>query len=97
LIWGHSFIALTLILTGVFDFYHIDIMVVAMIVLFMVFYALSTGPLAWMYVAEVAVDSILSLSYVVLWATVLVQTLTTNFLMDSSLHTYGVFVLFGVS
>jgi hypothetical protein len=69
-----------------------------MILLFLFAYQNSSGPLAWIYSAEVAVDSALGLLIFTLWMTVFILSLITNLIMDSALKPHGVFFLFsGIS
>jgi hypothetical protein len=85
LIWGHLFMGFSLFLMAFSAAnQHNDLLLVS-IILFFLGYQFSTGPLAWMYIAEIAVDSVLSLSYSVLWASILVIGMSTTFMMDSPL------------
>ena len=48
-------------------------------------YEISNGPIIWLYVSEVVVDSALGLCIATLWGVVLIESLTTNYLMNSFL------------
>ena len=76
--------------------YEFNDLLLVSIILFFLGYNFSTGPIAWMYVAEVAVDSVLSLTYSILWACIFVIGMTTTFLIDSPLKIQGVFVMYGL-
>jgi MFS family permease len=95
---GHIVMAVCHALVGVFAFYNESVWVVVMMVAFVFFYQVMNGPVVWLYVSEVVVDTALGLAIFTLWATVLVLSLTTNFLMESALKPQGVFWIFaGIS
>ena len=83
LIIGHILMGVCHILVGIFDIYGIDIGVVVMINLFCVSYEVTSGPIAWLYASETVVDSALGFCTLILYGTILLLSLTTNFLMDS--------------
>lgn len=56
-----------------------------MMISFIGTYEISNGPIIWLYVSEVVVDSALGLCIATLWGVVLIESLTTNYLMNSFL------------
>jgi hypothetical protein len=52
------------------------------------------GSLCWVYCSETVVDSALGLCVGSLFGTILILSLTLNYLMASSLNVYGVFWMF---
>lgn len=87
--------ALSHFLIGIFDLKQNDMGVLVMINVFIVVYYICNGVIIWIYISEVAVDTALSIAVLFIWGIVVLLSLTTNFLMQSALHTYGVFFLFG--
>ena len=85
LIPGHLLIALCHLLVGVCAIQGLDTGVLAMILLFLVVYEITNGPIIWLYVSEVVVDSALGVCIFSLWGVALLLTLTTNFMMKSAL------------
>lgn len=67
---------------------------VSMILCFLVIYQIFNGPIIWLYLSEVAVDSALGICFLTLWGSMMLLTLATPYLMDF-LNPYGVFLLFG--
>eukprot|EP00347_Sterkiella_histriomuscorum_P003540 403363903 len=96
LISGHVIMALCHFLIGLFAYLNYSQWVVGWMVSFILAYYITNGPVIWLYVSEVVVDTALGLCIFTLWGTVLVLSLTTNFLMESALRPCGVFWLFAV-
>lgn len=98
LVYGHILMAICHFLIGLFAYLNKSEWVVGWMVSFILAYYITNGPVIWLYVSEVVVDTALGLCIFTLWATVLVLSLTTNFLMESALKPQGVFWLFsGIS
>lgn len=95
LIVGHVIMAIFHVLIGVFTVQNLTTETVLFMVLFIITYQISNGPVIWLYVSEVVVDSALGLCIFTLYGTILILSLTTNFLISSALHQQGVFWLFG--
>ena len=66
-----------------------------MILSFLAFYQWTNGGIVWLYSSEVACDTALSIGMLMLWGTILLLSLTTNYLMQSALNPWGVFWLLG--
>ena len=97
LIYGHVIIAVCHILIGAFAASTNDLGVVISMILFMIAYVITNGPIIWLYVSEIVSDAALGFCLFVLWTFVLILSLSTNFLMESFLQPQGVFWLFGVA
>jgi hypothetical protein len=54
-------------------------------VMFLAIYQITNGPIIWVYMSEVAVDTALGICILFLWGTVLLLSLSINFMMNSSL------------
>ena len=68
-----------------------------MIMLFLLIYYNTSGPLAWMYAAETNVDVAVGISILTLWGTALLLCLISPILMeDKNLGPSNVFFLFSV-
>ena len=92
---GHCLMGVMLILVGVFSYKLYNNAALAMILLFLITYQLSDGSITYLYVAEVVVDGALGFCFLALKGTALIISLTTEFIMDSPLHPYGAFWLYG--
>lgn len=97
LITGHVLIAFSHLMVGIFAASTNDNGVITMILLFMIIYVITNGPIIWLYVSEIVVDAGLSACLFILWTLVLLLSLFTHPLMDSFLKPQGVFWLFGVT
>ncbi|CDW74001.1 sugar transporter family protein [Stylonychia lemnae] len=98
LITGHFLMATCHLLIGIFAYQNMSIWVAVMMISFIMTYQITNGPVIWLYTSEVVVDTALGACIFTLWGTVLVLSLTTNFLMNSALRPQGVFWLFsGIS
>ena len=85
LVSGHVIIAVCHIMVGAFAAAKNDVGVIIMMILFIVAYVITNGPIIWLYVSEVVVDSALGLCLFLLWSLVLLLSLFTNVLMESFL------------
>lgn len=95
LVAGHILMALCHFAIAIFDIERNDWGVLIMMIAFIGVYQISNGPVIWLYSNEVVVDTALAICILFLWGTVLLLSLTFNFLMESALKSYGVFFLLG--
>lgn len=95
LITGHILIAICHILVGAFAAGSSNTGVITMIIIFMIVYVITNGPIIWLYVGEIVVDAGLGFCLFVLWMLILLLSLFTNLLMDIFTPA-GVFWIFGV-
>jgi hypothetical protein len=96
LLWGgHLGMAACHLMVGVFSAADNNGGMMAMIVLFIITYVITNGPIIWLYVSEIVSDAALGFCLFVLWTLILLLSLLTNFLMDV-LTPKGVFWLFGL-
>ena len=72
IVWGHVLIGVVHCLIGVFNILEYNNGVIAMIVLFLVVYEETSGPLAWLYAVETVIDSAMGIVLLTLWTTVCV-------------------------
>jgi hypothetical protein len=94
LLWtGHLSMAFCHLLIGIFSATDSNGGVLTMIILFMIIYVITNGPIIWLYVSEIVSDAALGFCLFVLWSFILLLSLMTNFLMDV-LKPEGVFWLF---
>lgn len=93
LIVGHIMIAGSHFLVGIFAQFNLHTLALVSILLFLLSFSTTDGPIGFMYAAEVVVDSALGLCYFALIGSILVLQLTTEFMMDSWLQPQGVFWL----
>lgn len=96
LFWGHIGIAIAHALIGAFIITGFDFGVVMMICVFICIYANTTGPIAWVYLAETCTDIGIGVGLWTLWAVVFIQMLTTPVLMNSALKPQGVFFMMSI-
>lgn len=94
--WGYLGIGISHALIAVFILTGVDYGIIVMICVFIFIYANSTGPLAWVYCAETCTDIGLGVCLLTLWVVVLIEILTVPMLMNTSLETSGVFMIFAV-
>ena len=97
LVTGHLIMAACHILVGAFAAGSDDIGVIVMMIIFITTYVITTGPIIWLYVSEIVVDSALGVCLFTLWSMILLLSLFTNVLMESFLRPEGVFWIFGIS
>jgi hypothetical protein len=92
---GHCLMGVFLITVGVLSYNQLNDAALAMILLFLITYQITDGALTFLYVAEVVVDGALGFCFLALKGTALVISLTTEYIMNSPLHPYGAFWLYG--
>jgi len=83
-----------LCLVGVFSYLEYNTSMLVMILLFLITFQQSDGPVFYIYASEIAVDTGLGFSFLALKGSALALSLTTEYLMDSKLQPPGVFWLF---
>ena len=66
----------SLLLVGVFQILDYSIPIIIMICVFIISFQFSQGPIAWMYAAEVAVDTALGLCVLALFLSLLEKAIT---------------------
>ncbi len=82
------------ILVGILALAGSDNGVITMIIIFIIIYVITNGPIIWLYVGEIAVDAGLGFCLFVLWMFILLLSLFTNGLM-AIFTPAGVFWIFG--
>lgn len=92
---GHCLMSVFLISVGILSYNALNDAALAMIMLFLITYQLSDGSITYLYVTEVVVDNALGFCFLSLKGTALIISLTTEYIMKSSLHPYGAFWLYG--
>lgn len=97
LITGHLIIGVCHVFVAIFSASSNDGGVIVMMLLYMVTYVITNGPIIWLYVSEIVVDAALGVCLFVLWLVILLLSLFTSPLMDSFLKPTGVFLIFGLS
>lgn len=97
LISGHLLTALCHIFIGAFAASSNNGGVIVMVAIFMVVYVIANGPIVWLYVSEIVVDTALGVCLFTLWSAILMLSLFTGPLMDSFLRPEGVFWILGIS
>jgi len=94
---GHILMALSHITIGIMNNNQHDNGVIIMILVFVFFYQNTSGPVAWLYAAETAIDSGMGIILFTLWITVFALTLISPIIMSpESLGPSPVFFMFGV-
>lgn len=96
LLGGHFLIALCHLLIGLFIIMGQGWGVIMMTCVFMFIYQNTCEPVGQIYVTETCSDIALGVSTQILWLVCLLESLTTESLMESSLRPEGVFILFGI-
>ena len=96
LLVGHTAICICHFFIAVFILTGFNGGVIFFMCAFLFFYQQSTGPIAWIYVAETVVDAALGVCIQVLWLCVLLLSLTSGPLMESKLTPAGVFFMFSL-
>jgi len=66
-----------------------------MICVFILSFQFSQGPIAWMYAAEVAVDTALGLCVLALFLSLLEKAITMEFMVHSAMGAPGMFFILG--
>ena len=91
-------LGMTLVHSGVavFNIYGIDIGVITMVMVFMLIFQNSSGPIAWIYCSETTIDAGMGICLLSLWGTVFILSLVCPIIMDpSSLGPTPTFFIFG--
>lgn len=82
-IWGHLAIAIVHAAIGVLNNNEQNTGVLVMLLLFLVIYQNTSGPVAWLYAAETNIDAALGVCLLVLWGTVFILSLVCPILMST--------------
>ncbi len=96
LLGGHFIVALCHLMIGLFIILESSTGVICMTCVFMFVYQNTCEPVGQIYQTEICSDIALGVSTQVLWIVILLESLTTETLMDSPLKPEGVFILFGI-
>jgi len=94
LIPGHVLMGAINILVGLSSHYKQDIASVTFILSFVVAYQLFNGPIIWLYIAEVSVDTALGFVTLCLWVSQFIIAFVCPY-MNSAIDPEGCFFLFG--
>ena len=78
---GSVAMSVTLLLLSTFAFMHESIGMVVSLLLFIVFFELSTGPILWLYMAEIMRDKALAVGASLNWTVSLIISLSVPFLL----------------
>jgi len=95
LFYGQIFMAIAHVLIGVFKVTQLYIPCFIFILVFIAVFQLSQGSLSFIYVAEVTIDASVGLVMAGQFASMLLMTLTVEFLIASQLQVQGTFWLYG--
>jgi hypothetical protein len=95
LFWGQLAMGAALVATGIFQMLDMSIPVIVSICIFITAFQFSQGPIAWMYAAEVAVDTALGLCILALFLSLLEKAITMEFMVHSAMGAHGMFFLLG--
>jgi len=95
LFWGHLSMGVSLVVVGVFQVYEMSIPLIIALCWFITSFQFSQGPIAWMYAAEVAVDTALGLCVLALFLSLLEKAITMEFMVHSAMGPEGMFFLLG--
>ena len=80
--WGQLGMTMVHSAVAVFNIYGIDIGVIIMIMVFMLIFQNSSGPIAWIYCSETTIDAGMGICLLSLWGTVFVLSLVCPIIMD---------------
>lgn len=67
MIWGNALMAVTMCLIGLFLYLHHTTLVVIFIVLEIIWFSISSGPIVWLYCAEILQDKAMTLAISLIW------------------------------
>ena len=95
LFWGQIGMGVSLVLTGIFQMLDMSIPIIVCLCIFITAFQFSQGPIAWMYAAEVAVDTALGLCILALFLSLLEKAITMEFMVHSAMGPHGMFFLLG--
>lgn len=85
-----------LALTGIFYILEMSYPIIACICIFILSFQFSYGPIAWMYAAEVAVDTALGLCILAMFLSLLEKAISMEIMVHSSMGPHGMFIFLGV-
>jgi len=85
----------SLCVVAVFQIYDMSIPLIIALCVFITSFQFSQGPIAWMYAAEVAVDTALGLCVLALFLSLLEKAITMEFMVHSAMGPQGMFFLLG--
>ena len=86
---------LSLCVVAIFQIYDMSIPLIVALCVFITSFQFSQGPIAWMYAAEVAVDTALGLCILALFLSLLEKAITMEFMVHSAMGPQGMFFLLG--
>ena len=95
LFYGHIAMSSTLLMLSIFAFVHIDIALVVSLLLFIVFFELSTGVITWLYMAEIMRDKALGLGISLNWTMNLLISISVPYLIKA-MSIGSLFLIFAV-
>jgi len=86
---------IALVMTGIFQTLDMSIPIIISLCCFITAFQFSQGPIAWMYAAEVAVDTALGLCILALFLSLLEKAITMEFMVHSAMGPDGMFYFLG--
>ena len=95
LFWGHIAMGISLTAVAICEIMDWSIPLIICICIFITSFQFSQGPIAWMYAAEVAVDTALGLCVLALFLSLLEKAITMEFMVHSFMGAQGMFFLLG--
>ena len=95
LFWGQISMGISLCIVAIFQIYDMSIPLIIALCVFITSFQFSQGPIAWMYAAEVAVDTALGLCILALFLSLLEKAITMEFMVHSAMGPQGMFFLLG--
>ena len=95
LFWGQISMGISLCVVAVFQIYDMSIPLIIALCVFITSFQFSQGPIAWMYAAEVAVDTALGLCILALFLSLLEKAITMEVMVHSAMGPQGMFFLLG--
>ena len=95
LLWGQISMGLSLILIGIFQILEMTTPLLIFLLIFIWSFQFSQGPIAWMYSAEIAVDTALGLCVLALFLSLLEKAITMDFMVHSKMGPHGMFFFMG--
>ncbi len=96
LLTGHCVVALCHLMIGISIIMESATGVLIMTCVFMFVYQNTIEPIGQVYVTEICSDIALGVSTQILWLVILLESCTTEELMESALKPEGVFILFAI-
>lgn len=96
LFWGQIAMGLSLCVVAIFQIYDMSIPLIVALCVFITSFQFSQGPIAWMYAAEVAVDTALGLCILALFLSLLEKAITMEFMVHApAIGPQGMFFILG--